>query len=184
MYNSLFSKGQAVTPSDSDYLSQFVFEPEFVAAVASTSVDLTANSITKNGHGLIDNDKIVFTDLGSVTGITIEKEYFVVSSDANTFKASLSLGGAAVDLTGTTTTPPTYQKTADYVSKPATGGLLVTAAGTVRALPAGHANTNIATEAPLGAIDLGTLAAGTFVPGDFKKVFSTGTTATVKLVNS
>lgn len=66
-------------------------------------VDLTNNKILCEVHGLVDNDKVVFYGGTVPTGLTEGTVYFVVgntAADPDTFQASLTLGGAAIDLTG------------------------------------------------------------------------------------
>jgi hypothetical protein len=66
-------------------------------------VDLTNNKILCESHGLADNDKVVFYGGTVPTGLTEGTVYFVVgntAADPDTFQASLTLGGAAIDLTG------------------------------------------------------------------------------------
>lgn len=66
-------------------------------------VDLTNNKILCEAHGLVDNDKVVFYGGTTPTGLTEGTVYFVVgntAADPDTFQAALTLGGAAIDLTG------------------------------------------------------------------------------------
>lgn len=65
--------------------------------------DVTANTITSNGHGLANADRVVlFNVLGETipAGITEGAAYFVVGATTDTFQIALTSGGAAVDLTG------------------------------------------------------------------------------------
>lgn len=66
-------------------------------------VDLTNDKILCEAHGLVDNDKVVFYGGTTPTGLTEGTVYFVVgntAADPDTFQASLTLGGAAINLTG------------------------------------------------------------------------------------
>ena len=66
-------------------------------------VDLTNNKILCEAHGLVDNDKVVFYGGTPPTGLTEGTVYFVVgntAADPDTFQASLTQGGAAIDITG------------------------------------------------------------------------------------
>ena len=66
-------------------------------------VDLTNNKILCEAHGLVDNDKVVFYGGTLPTGLTEGTVYFVVgntAADPDTFQASLTQGGAAIDITG------------------------------------------------------------------------------------
>lgn len=63
---------------------------------------LTNDQVFSPGHGMADGDRVMlFNTFGETlaTGLTEGTIYFVVSSAANTFKVSLTLGGAAVDIT-------------------------------------------------------------------------------------
>lgn len=67
------------------------------------SADVTANTITSNGHGLANADRVILFNVVGETipaGITEGGAYFVVGSATDTFQISLTSGGAAVDLTG------------------------------------------------------------------------------------
>ncbi|WP_138438604.1 hypothetical protein [Marinobacter alexandrii] len=71
-----------------------------IKSVTSTSVDATTDTITSTAHGLVDGDGVKPTT--TVNGLTAGQLYWVVGATANTFQLSLTYGGAAVDLTGTT----------------------------------------------------------------------------------
>ncbi|MFA6260390.1 MAG: phage head-tail connector protein [Bacteroidia bacterium] len=77
--------------------------------VLCTAVNLTTNVFTKAAHGLRNGDIVQFPDLGTVTGISLETDYYIINKTTDTFKVSATLNGSAVDLTGADTTPPTYQ---------------------------------------------------------------------------
>jgi hypothetical protein len=94
----------------------------------------------------------------------------------NDFKVAATFFGTAINLGGANTTPPTYQKTYDYGSVPAVGALYIGGAGTFIALPAQHVDTNDTTVRPLGAQKY-VCVAGQIIPGNFKKVFDTNTSA-------
>lgn len=67
------------------------------------AADVTANTITSNGHGLVNTDRVItFNVLGETipAGITEGGCYFVVGQTTDTFQIALTSGGAAVDLTG------------------------------------------------------------------------------------
>ena len=67
-----------------------------------SSVDASANTLTISGHGLTDNVFVTFT--GTVPdGITAGLNYYVINDETNTFSVSTTLGGSAVDITGTQT---------------------------------------------------------------------------------
>lgn len=64
-----------------------------------TASDLTADTITVPGHGYANGDKVVFSTLTGGAPLVAGNLYFVVNTALNTFKVSLTSGGAAIDLT-------------------------------------------------------------------------------------
>lgn len=71
-------------------------------ATTVTGATAATDTVTSTAHGLVDGDKIVFTNTSTATGITAGRIYYVDQIDANTFKVSTSSGGAAITL-GTVT---------------------------------------------------------------------------------
>ncbi|MEV0660132.1 DUF5309 family protein [Actinomadura luteofluorescens] len=67
-----------------------------------TGASSATDTITSTAHGLVDGDKIVFTNTSTATGIVAGRAYFVDQQDVNSFKVSSSSGGAAITL-GTAT---------------------------------------------------------------------------------
>lgn len=66
-------------------------------------VDLTNNRIYCEGHGMSNDDKVVFFGGTAPTGLTAGTEYWVVGTtpgDPDYFQVSTSQGGGAVDITG------------------------------------------------------------------------------------
>ena len=69
---------------------------------ASVDTTLANDQLLSVAHGLADNDRVMLFNVFSETlptGLTEGTVYFVVNSAANTFKVSLTQGGAAVDIT-------------------------------------------------------------------------------------
>ena len=66
-------------------------------------VNVSTNTITTNGpHGLLNGTQVVFDVINSGTlpvGLVREQLYYVVNATANTLQVSLTLGGAAEDIT-------------------------------------------------------------------------------------
>lgn len=60
------------------------------------------DTVTSIAHGRVDGDKVVFQAGYVPTGLSAATTYFVVSSDADTFQCSLTLGGAAEPITADT----------------------------------------------------------------------------------
>jgi hypothetical protein len=80
------------------------------ASVASaTDVDAGANTITSTAHPY-NNDSLLRYTAGTapIGGLTSGNDYYVVNKTANTFQLSLTLGGAAIDLTSTGTGTQTF----------------------------------------------------------------------------
>lgn len=67
-----------------------------------TGASSATDTITSTAHGLVDGDKIVFTNTSTATGIVAGRAYFVDQQDVNSFKVSNSNGGAPITL-GTAT---------------------------------------------------------------------------------
>lgn len=68
----------------------------------SFQVGVTANTIIVEGHGLANDDRVVFTGTPP-TGLTEGTHYFVTgvtAGDPDTFTVSATQGGAAIDITG------------------------------------------------------------------------------------
>lgn len=174
--NSIANKATAVTPSNTNYITDSVSVVSLEAAQAFTSVDLTADTITLVGHGYNTNDVVAVKDNGT-TDLSETTPYFVIRTSADVIQLSLSFNGSAVNIGGTNTTAPTLAVTNRQQTVRVEGCISVVGAGDVVVLPAEHPDTNTATLATNGAVKY-TLAAGQFLPILVKKVFSTGTTAT------
>lgn len=67
-----------------------------ISATSST----TADTLTYTSHGLSNGTVVSFSSIGTTTGISTWTPYYVVNSTADTFQISLTLNGAAIDLTG------------------------------------------------------------------------------------
>lgn len=95
---------------------------------ASVGSDVSANTITKTAHGLANGSAVMITGLVNTTGITNGVAYWVVGVAANTFQLAATVGGAAIDLTGsndsgltiTAATVVTLLTTSDYAIANAT----------------------------------------------------------------
>lgn len=88
--------------------------------VTTTGATSATDTITSTAHGLVDGDKIVFTNTSTATGIVAGRIYYVDAIDANTFKVATSSGGAAITLGTATgiayTNPWETALTTDHVS--------------------------------------------------------------------
>lgn len=79
-----------------------------VGKKASTSVGTATMTIaspcvvTKATHGLANGNKISFTTTGALpTGLVVWTEYYVINADTNTFQVAATLGGSAINTSGT-----------------------------------------------------------------------------------
>jgi len=72
-------------------------------ATSTSVVHLVNNTITVSGHGLTNGTKVTYNNGGgtSIGGLTSGDSYFVVGVSGSIFQLSATLGGAAIDLTGT-----------------------------------------------------------------------------------
>ena len=57
------------------------------------------DTFTAVGHGLLDNDRVIVTDLTTTTGVDAVTVYHVVNVAGDDFELSLTQGGATVTLT-------------------------------------------------------------------------------------
>lgn len=72
--------------------------------LSSTSVlNLTTDIFSATGHGLAEDEKVVFHTLGGTapTGLTSGNTYYVIRTDANSFQLESTLGGGAINMSGT-----------------------------------------------------------------------------------
>jgi hypothetical protein len=72
------------------------------STVKGVGTAATTDTITSNGHGLVDNDRVFVWAVNGEslpTGLAASTLYHVISSASNTFQLSTSQGGAAVDIT-------------------------------------------------------------------------------------
>ncbi|MCM2394355.1 SU10 major capsid protein [Streptomyces albipurpureus] len=79
-------------------LLQAITTNRIAKGTSVTGATSATDTITSTGHGLVDGDKIVFTAVGAATGIVPGRIYYADQQDANTFKVSSTLGGAAITL--------------------------------------------------------------------------------------
>jgi plastocyanin len=78
--------------------------PSFTFSVLS-SVNSTSDSITIINHPFENGDQVVYSTEGGTQsiGLTNGNTYYVINATTNTFKLSLTSGGAAINLTASTT---------------------------------------------------------------------------------
>jgi hypothetical protein len=72
-----------------------------IGSVKVGSANISTDVITSNTHGFVNGTSIYFTNLGEITGISVDQVYYVISATLNTFQVASSVGGAAINLGGT-----------------------------------------------------------------------------------
>ena len=97
-------------------------------------VTVASDIVTKVGHGFINGQKVRLTSTGTLpAGLSLYKDYYIVGVSGNNFSFSLTLGGAAVDITGAAgggTHTITHRKVAFVISSAlVTDTLTITVAG-------------------------------------------------------
>lgn len=107
---TLWDYGGVTLPSgwlkcDGSAISRTTFATLFAALSKTATVTITIASpgvITWNAHGFSDGDPVFFSTTGALpTGITSGTTYFVKSSTTNTFNIAATVGGTAINTTGT-----------------------------------------------------------------------------------
>jgi len=72
--------------------------------VTSISIDAGTPTFNCDCHGLVANDKVVFTGGTTIPcGLTLNTVYYVINADTSTFQISASEGGFSISVTGTAT---------------------------------------------------------------------------------
>lgn len=70
-----------------------------LGAGVAVTLQAAADTVTNTAHGLNDGDQVIFADIATTAGISVDTVYYVRDKTANTFKIAATLGGAAIDLT-------------------------------------------------------------------------------------
>ncbi len=106
---TVWDSASLTTPSgwltcDGTAVSRTTYASLFAAVAKSSTVTVTIASpgvFTWNSHGLIDGDPVSFTTTGALpTGITAGTVYYVKSAATNTFNIAATVGGTAINTTG------------------------------------------------------------------------------------
>jgi hypothetical protein len=81
--------------------------------IATTAVNTTTNVITSTAHGLVNGAELNYSNQGgtTITGLTSGNDYFVVNKTNDTFQLALTLGGNAIDISGTGNNSQTFAST-------------------------------------------------------------------------
>jgi hypothetical protein len=76
----------------------------FKTLASGTDINTGTDTFTSTAHGFANGCKLRYqAGSGAIGGLTDGTDYYVVSTAANTFKLSATLGGAAIDITTTGT---------------------------------------------------------------------------------
>ncbi len=67
----------------------------------SITVDIATDIFTLAAHGMVTNEVINLTDLGSITGLDLDTLYYVIRVNANEFSLAASLNGGLIPVAGT-----------------------------------------------------------------------------------
>lgn len=86
-----------------------------------TGVTLTVASpcvVTWTGHSLVNGNRVNITTTGGIpTGLTAGTNYYVVNATTDTFQLSATLGGSAINTTGTQSGVHTGNTATDYLGR-------------------------------------------------------------------
>jgi hypothetical protein len=81
---------------------QFDFnDPQLAGTDAPVTFTVATNAVNRTAHGLSNGAGIRFYNLVNTTGIVAGRLYYVINAAANGFQVAETIGGSAVDLTGT-----------------------------------------------------------------------------------
>jgi hypothetical protein len=81
---------------------QFDFnDPQLAGTDAPVTFAVATNVVNRTAHGLSNGAGIRFYNLVNTTGIVAGRLYYVINAAANSFQIAETIGGSAVDLTGT-----------------------------------------------------------------------------------
>jgi hypothetical protein len=104
MGNSAANGTHVVIVIDADELDLFNSAGNGAFSRPSFTADDTTDTITSAGHGLSDDRAVRLFTAGTLPGgLSLATTYYVVNSTLNTFQLSATLGGSAIDITGTGT---------------------------------------------------------------------------------
>ena len=162
MYKSTSSGWVAIT-----------FGQELLFAQRSGTVTITIASpgvFTFNNHGAAAGTAVTLSTTGALpTGLTAGTTYYVVSPAANTFQLSATVGGAAINTSGT----QSGTHTATFVGSAISAGDTITGvtSGATATVTVPLLRTGTWTNQPAGSLVIGSVV-GTFQAGEALKVGS------------
>ena len=71
------------------------------AGLEETGLSSTTDTIASVGTGFANNDKVVFTNVGTSSAVRSDRVYYVVGKTVDAFKVSATQGGTAINLGAT-----------------------------------------------------------------------------------
>lgn len=103
---SVVSAGNVLTVSSTSSLSVGMRLGTSLTSVGCGTITgvtgtVSTSTITSNSHGFNNGDKIAFSSIGTVTGISTYAVYYVVNATTNTLQLSLTSGGSVITFGGT-----------------------------------------------------------------------------------
>jgi hypothetical protein len=93
----VYRKGESLSPTTGETLQTFA-PVEEDSTVISVTASKDTEKFTAAAHGLVNGDKVRFTATALPGGLAMLTDYFVVNKATDDFQVSLTLGGAAVNL--------------------------------------------------------------------------------------
>jgi hypothetical protein len=98
--------------------------PGSISGVTLSGITFSTTTLTKTGHGLVLNQPLAFSNIGSATGIATGTTYYVVSTAADTFSIATALSGTAISVGGTGTLTIDQGRMFTYLAKgPVSGSI-------------------------------------------------------------
>ena len=76
-------------------------DPQLAGTDAPVTFTVATNVVNRTAHGLSNGAGIRFYNIVGTTGISAGKTCYVINATANAFQVAETVGGAAIDLTGT-----------------------------------------------------------------------------------
>jgi hypothetical protein len=113
--NALIASGYNVVTSGFAQASRVVMTATIQSLIGTATMTIASPAvITRSSHGLTNGSLVYFTTTGALpTGLSPNVNYYVINSAANTFNVSLTLGGTAINTSGTQSgTHALYRETA------------------------------------------------------------------------
>jgi hypothetical protein len=88
------------TINDGEAVNQVLNAADWRTADVACTMQNTGDTVTKNGHGLSNADKVMFNGASIPAALDEYTTYYVVNKTDNTFQVETSVGGGAVVFAG------------------------------------------------------------------------------------